>query len=111
MAQDSMMTTSRASLCALGEYRRRQCCFAPLREQGQMPQQTVRSRPMEKIRDGLLGLLCGAKTSSQSPGPMRVAPAVPRACGRTGGAAQSTSARTLQAWTTAQVTQRERVSW
>jgi hypothetical protein len=42
MAKDSMMTTSRASLCALGEYLRRQCCFAPLREQVQMPQKTVR---------------------------------------------------------------------
>ena len=29
MAQDRMMTTSRASLCALGEYLRRHCCFAP----------------------------------------------------------------------------------
>ena len=29
MAKDRMRTTSRASLCALGEYLRRHCVFAP----------------------------------------------------------------------------------
>src|SRR2546427_6782721 len=45
MAKDITMTTSRASLCALGEYLRRQCFFAPLLEQVQIPQKTVRYRP------------------------------------------------------------------
>jgi hypothetical protein len=48
MAKESMMTTSRASLCALGESLRRQCFFAPLRDQVQMPQKTVRHRPPDK---------------------------------------------------------------
>lgn len=111
MAKDIMMTTSRASLCALGEYLRRQCFFAPLREQVQVPQKTVRYRPIDKVLDGLLGILCGAKTISQSNVPIRLDPAVQRAFGRTGCAEQSTIARTLQASTPEQVTQLERVSW
>jgi hypothetical protein len=42
MAKDTMMPTSRASLCALGEYLRRHCFFAPVRAQVQMPQKMVR---------------------------------------------------------------------
>jgi hypothetical protein len=111
MAKDSMMTTSRASLCALGEYLKRHCFFAPLREQGQIPQKTVRYRPIDKVLDGLLGILCGAKTISQSTVTMRVDPAVQRACGQHGCAEQSTIARTLQACTAETVAQLDRVAW
>jgi hypothetical protein len=58
-----------------------------------------------------LGLLCGAKTLSQSQVTIRVDPAVPRAWGRTGCAEQATLARTLQARTAASVAQLARVSW
>ena len=58
------MTTSRASLCALGEQLRWQCFFTPLGAQVPIPQKTVRYRPTEKVLDGLLGILCGAKTIS-----------------------------------------------
>src|SRR5215813_525709 len=66
MPKDSTMTTGRASLCALGEYLKRQCFFAPLREQVEVPQKMVRYRPIDKLLDGLLGILCGAKTISHS---------------------------------------------
>src|SRR5215470_5229208 len=111
MPKDSMMTTSRASLCALGEYLKRQCFFAPLREQVEVPQKTVRYRPIDKLLDGLLGILCGAKTISQSNGTIRLDPAVQRAFGRTGCAEQSTIARTLQASTGETVDQCDRISW
>src|ERR671924_2421336 len=111
MAKDSMMTTGRASLCALGEYLRRRCFFAPLREQVHIPQKSVRYRPIEKVLDGLLGILCGAKTIAQSNGTIRLDPAVQRAFGRTGCAEQSTIARTLQASTAVTVARLERVSW
>jgi hypothetical protein len=111
MAQDIMMTTSRASLCALGESLRRQCFFAPVREQGQIPQKTVRYRPVDKVLDGLLGILWGAKTMSHSNVTMRVDPAVQRACGRTGCAEQSTIARTLPASTVETVDHLSRVAW
>jgi hypothetical protein len=111
MSKNSTMTTSRASLCALGEYLKRQCFFAPLREQVEVPQKTVRYRPVDKLLDGLLGILCGAKTLSQSNITIRVDPAVQRAFGRTGCAEQSTIARTLQASTVETVDQLEHVSW
>ena len=111
MHKHTTMTTSRASLCALGEYLRRQCFFAPLREQVQIPQKAVRYRPIEKVLAGLLGILCGAKTIAQSNGTIRLDPAVQRAFGRTGCAEQSTIARTLQASTPETVDQLSRVSW
>src|SRR5256884_3893863 len=111
MSKDSTMTTGRASLCALGEYLKRHCFFAPAREQVQIPQKMVRYRPVEKVLDGLLGILCGAKTISQSNLTIRVDPAVQRAFGRRGCAEQSTIARTLQASTVETVAQLGRVSW
>jgi len=111
MSKDSTMTTSRASLCALGEYLKWHCFFAPLQEQVQIPQKTVRYRPTDKLLDGVLGMLCGAKTISQSHVTIRIDPAVQRAFGRTGCAEQSTIARTLQACTAETVAQFDRVSW
>src|ERR671926_1274266 len=111
MRKPTTMMTGRASLCALGEYLRRHCFFAPLREQVTIPQKTVRYSPVEKVLDGLLGILCGAKTIAQSHVTIRVDPAVQRACGRTGCAEQSTIARTLQASTTVTVAQLSRVLW
>src|SRR5919205_3152592 len=111
MHKHTTMPTGRASLCAFGEYLRRHCVFAPLREQVQIPQKMVRYRPIDKVLDGLLGILCGAKTISQSNGTIRLDPAVQRAFGRTGCAEQSAIARTLQACRTEQVTPLERVSW
>src|SRR5262249_16952432 len=75
-----------------------------------IPQKTVRYRPIEKVLDAVLGILCGAKTISQSNVTIRVDPAVQRAFGRTGCAEQSTIARTLQASTVERVDQLGRVS-
>src|ERR1044071_8831584 len=105
MHKHTTMMTSRASLCALGEYLRRHCFFAPLREQVQIPQKMVRYRPIDKVLDRLLGILCGARTISQSNVTIRVDPAVQRAFGRTGCAEQSAMACTLQASTAETVAQ------
>jgi Transposase DDE domain group 1 len=82
-----------------------------LREQLTIPQKTVRHRPVEKVLDALLGILCGAKTIAQSHSTIRVDPAVQRAFGRTGCAEQSPIARTLQASPPETVDQLSRVSW
>ena len=111
MRKRTTMTTGRASLCALGEYLRRHCFFAPLREHVQIRQKTVRYRPIEKLLDALGGILCGAKTIAQNNVTIRTDRAVQRAFGRTGCAEQSTIARTLRACTTDNVTQLEQVSW
>ena len=111
MHKRTTMTTGRASLCALGEYLRRHCFFAPLREQVQIPQKTVRYRPTDTLLDALGGILCGAKTIAQNNVTMRTDRAVQRALGRTGCAEQSTIARTLRACTAENVAQLEKVSW
>lgn len=111
MHKHMTMTTGRASLCALGEYLRRHCFFAPLREQVKIPQKTVRYRPIDKLLDVLGGILCGAKTIAQNNVTIRTDRAVQRAFGRTGCAEQSTLARTLRACTAENVAQLEQVSW
>src|SRR6266446_5323320 len=111
MTKSTILHTGRASLCALGEYLRRRCFFAPLREQVTVPQKTVRYRPIDKVLDALVGILCGAKTIAQSNVTIRTDPAVQRAFGRQGCADQSTIARTLRACTAENVRQLERVSW
>jgi Transposase DDE domain group 1 len=111
MAQATTLHSARASLCALGEYLRRHCFFAPLREQVKIPQKAVQYRPVDKLLDALVGMLCGAKTIAQSNVTIRVDPAVQRAFGRKGCADQSTIARTLQAGTPQTVQQLEQVSW
>ncbi len=111
MCKATTMTSARASLCALGEYLRRRCFFAPLLEQVKIAQKVVKYRPIEKLLDGLLGMLCGAKTIAQSNVTIKVDPAVQRAFGRKGCADQSTIARTLYACTAEHVAQLERVSW
>jgi Transposase DDE domain group 1 len=111
MPKSTILHTGRASLCALGEYLRRRCFFAPLREQLPIVQKTVRYRPVDKLLDALVGILCGAKTIAQSNVTIRTDPAVQRAFGRTACADQSTIARTLRACTAENVAQLERVSW
>jgi DDE family transposase len=111
MHKRTTMTTGRASLCALGEYLRRHCFFAPLREHVQIRQKTVRYRPIDKLLDALGGILCGAKTIAQNNVTIRTDRAVQRAFGRTGCAEQSTIARTLRACTAENIAQLEHVSW
>jgi hypothetical protein len=110
MSKSTTMTSARASLCTLGEYLRRRCFFAPLQEQVKMAQKVVKYRPIDTRLDGLLGMLCGAKTIAQSHVTVKVDPAVQHAFGRKGCADQSTMARTLPACTAENVAQLERVS-
>ena len=111
MAQATTLHSARASLCALGEYLRRHAFFAPLSQHVQIPQKTIKYRPVEKLLDALVGMLCGAKTIAQSNVTVRVDAALQRAFGRTGCADQSTIARTLQAGTSQTVQQLEEVAW
>src|SRR5919201_2618988 len=111
MAKSSKFHSGRASLCARGEYWRRLQFFAPWREQVKIPQQTVKHRPVDKLPDALMGMLCGAKTIAQSNLTVRVDVALPRAFGRQGCAEQSTIARTLHACTAETVAQLEGLSW
>jgi Transposase DDE domain group 1 len=111
MAKAITVQSARASLCALGEYLRRHAFFVPLYQHVQIPQKTVQYRPVDKLLDALVGMLCGAKTIAQSNVTVRVDPAVQQAFGRKGCADQSTIARTLQAGTAQTVEQLEQISW
>src|SRR4029450_6376548 len=111
MHKHTTMTTGRASLGVLGEYLRRHCFFAPVREQVQIRQKTVRYRPIDKLLDALSGILCGAKTIAQNNVTIRPDRAEQRAFGRSGCAEQSDIARTLRACTVENVAQLEKVSW
>ena len=82
-----------ASLYALGEYLRGRCFFTPLHERVKSVQKVVNYRPSEKLLDGLLGMLCGAKTIAQSNVTTTVAVAVQRAFEHKGCAEASTIAR------------------
>src|SRR5437773_12271237 len=109
MHKHTTMTTGRASLCALGEYLRRHCFFAPLRESVQIRQKTVRYRSIDKLLDALSGILCGAKTMAQNNVTIRTDRAVQRAFGRSDCAEQSTIARTLLACSAENLGQRVKV--
>src|SRR5262245_13722087 len=111
MAQATTLHSARASLCALGEYLRRHAFFAPLYHHVQIPQQTSKYRPVEKLLDALVGMLCGAKTIAQSNVTVRVDAARQRVFGRKGCADHSIIARSLQAGTPQTVQQLEEVSW
>src|SRR5438093_12169084 len=111
MHKQTTMTTGRASLCAFGEYVRRHCFFAPLREYVQIQQKPVRYRPIDTLLDALGGILCGAKTIAQHNVTIRTDHAVQRACGRTGCAEPSTIARTLRAGTAEDVAQLAQAAW
>jgi Transposase DDE domain group 1 len=111
MYKHTTMATGRASLCALGEYLRRHCFFAPVREAVQIRQKTGRYRPIDKLLDALSGILCGAKTMAQNNVTIRTERAVQRAFGRSGCAEQSTIARPLRACTAENVGQLQKVSW
>jgi hypothetical protein len=63
MAQTTTWPSARASLYALGDYLRRQACFAPLSQHVTIPQKTITYRPVEQWLDALIGLLCGAAYS------------------------------------------------
>jgi hypothetical protein len=103
------LATGRASLCALGEYLRRRCVFTPLQAQGKMAPKVVKYRPTEKLLDGLLRILCGAKPIAHSPVTSTVDLAVQRAFGRKSCAEPSTMARTLHAGTADHVAALDRV--
>lgn len=90
---------------------RRHCFFAPLREQVQSRQKTVRSRPIDQRLDAVGGILGGAKTIAQNNVTIRTDRAVQRACGRTGCAEQSPIARPLRACTAEPVAHLAQVAW
>jgi hypothetical protein len=111
MAKSSKLPSGRASLGALGEYWRRLQFWARWREQVKLPQPTVKYQPGDKLLEARVSMRCGAQTIAQGNVTVPVEAAVPRACGRPGGAEQSTRARRVPAGTAATVIQLAGLSW
>ena len=110
MRKHTTMTTGRASLCALGEYLRRHCFFAPLREQGQIPKKRSAIAPQ---------INCAMPWAGYSVAP-RLSPRIMSPCGPIlrcngpwGGRAVPSSRplRDLRACTAENGAQLEKVSW
>jgi hypothetical protein len=95
--------SAHASLCLLGSYLRRVDFFAPLENQVQIQQKTLKYTPMQKLEMFLVALLAGAKAVSQTRTTVGVDPALWKAFGLPGCADQSVIAATLDAATEADV--------
>jgi len=99
--------TPHATLAALGVHLTRLDLFAPVRQLVQIAQKTVRYAPTEKLYDCFIGILAGAHGIAEINRVLRADPALQAAFGRRGCAEQSTLQDTLDAASSATVTQME----
>lgn len=97
--------TSRAGLCALGVKLQIMQFFAPIEQQVQIKQKKRGYRPADKLKDYFMGLLSGISGLYLTDKVVRADPAVYRSLGCLACAEQSAIHRTLQASTTANVSQ------
>jgi hypothetical protein len=89
--------TPRAGLCALGAQLQALRFFEPLERQVQVHQKVVKHRPIDKLKDGFIGVLGGISGLYLTDKVVRADPALQLAFGRTGCAQQATIHDTLQA--------------
>jgi Transposase DDE domain group 1 len=94
-----------ASLAALGHYLRQIDLLAPIRENVQIGQKTVKYTPFDKLCDAFALLLTGAHRMVEINTRLRADPALCQAFGRSGCAEQSVVQDTLDACTDANVHQ------
>ena len=99
--------SARATLVGLGVKIRKLKVLEPIREQVKIKQKTVKYTPIEKLTDGLLAILAGAKGMVEVNKRVRSDPALQAAFGRQGCAEQSVIQDTLDACTAANVEQME----
>jgi hypothetical protein len=94
-----------SSLAALGNYLRQINLLAPIEQQVQIAQKTVKYTPFDKICDAFVLLLTGASRLVEINTRLRADPTLGQAFGRTGCAEQSVVQETLDACTDAHVAQ------
>ena len=100
-------STAHASLAALGVKLHQLDLLSPLREEVKIAQKAVKYTPFEKLYDCFIGILAGAHGIVEINEGLRADPALQAAFGRTACAEQSVIQDTLDACTTANVTQME----
>src|SRR5262245_34736348 len=94
-------------LAALGSYLRQQALFEPIRQSVRIAQKTVKYTPSQKVEDAFIAILAGAQGLVEITTRLRSDKALQVAFGREGCAEQSVVQDTLDACTTANVTQLE----
>jgi len=95
----------RATLAALGTQLQHLKLFAPIEQNVQIKQKTVKHAPAEKLKDAFIAILAGAHGLAEINTRVRSDEALQRAFGRTGCAEQSVVQRTLDACTQENVRQ------
>lgn len=91
--------TARATLCAIGVKLRELKIFETIGEHVEVPQETVKHTPLEKLTDAFIALLAGASGLCEINTRVRADAALQRAFGRSSCAEQSTVQETLSACT------------
>jgi hypothetical protein len=99
------MFTPCATLAALGCHLRQLDLFAPIRQQVQIAQKSVRHTPLDKLYDAFITILAGAHGLVEVNTRLRSDLALQEAFGRSGCADQSTIQDTLNACTSENVAQ------
>lgn len=99
--------SARATLAALGVKVRKQRVLAPIQERVKIEQKTVKYTPVEKLTDGLIGILAGAHGLVEINKRVRSDAALQTAFGRDGCAEQSVVQDTLDACSEENVRQME----
>ena len=99
------MFTPCAALAALGCHLRQLDLFAPIRQQVQIAQKSVRHTPLDKLYDAFITILAGAHGLVEVNTRLRSDLALQEAFGRSGCADQSTIQDTLNACTSENVAQ------
>src|SRR5258708_27216734 len=99
--------TPAASLAAIGVKLNQLDIFGPIRKRVQIAQKTVKYTPIEKLYDAFISLLAGVHGLGEINTRLRADPGLQTAFGRTACAEQSVVQQTLDACTTATVSQME----
>lgn len=93
------MHSQHSLLCLLGKRFQSENWFEPVERLVTIQQKTIKHTPTQKLKDCLLGILCGIESVCQINTELAVDPAVSRAFGRTSCADQSVIQQTLSAST------------
>ena len=96
-SEQSVHLSARSFLAGVGAKIKRIGLFSPIHEQVKVPQKTVKDSPTEKLYDGFIGLLCGAKGMVEVNKLVRSDSGLQQAFGRARCAEQSVIQETLDA--------------
>lgn len=104
-SKQSVYLSARTFLAGVGSKLKNLDLFGPIAEHVKINQKTVKDSPVEKLYDGFIGLLCGAKGMVEVNKLVRSDPGLQQAFGRSRCAEQSVIQETLDASTAENVSE------